>query len=117
MINRIVEKVPALKKQLPVNRLLLFGSYASGQNTAASDIDLLVVYTGARRDDAFGVVKKTLSLPRLEPHVYTEDEYRKVQQTIESMLKNGSVDILSVASASSPGEVSPKDGCLPEIIL
>jgi hypothetical protein len=53
----------------------LFGSYASNRFTAASDIDLLVVYEDPERQDAYEIVANQLRLPRLEPRVYTESQY------------------------------------------
>ncbi len=49
------------------------GSYARGNYTVASDVGLLVVYAGSAREGAFARVKKTLGIPSLEPHVYSED--------------------------------------------
>lgn len=78
-----------LQKVLPLKRVVLFGSYAKGRHTVASDIDLLVVYKGKPRDDAYALVKRTLNIRRLEPHVYTEVEYAQVKATLERMLKGG----------------------------
>ncbi|MFH1928657.1 MAG: nucleotidyltransferase domain-containing protein, partial [Chloroflexota bacterium] len=63
-------RVPALGEKLPLKRVVLFGSYATGRQTVASDIDLLVVYAGQPREDAYALVKRTLNIRRLEPHVY-----------------------------------------------
>lgn len=71
--------------------VVLFGSYAKGNYTAGSDVDLLVVCKGEKRDDAFSLVKKVLSIPRLEPHVYTEDEYRQMEETLAKMIAGGIV--------------------------
>ena len=71
--------------------VVLFGSYATGKYTVASDIDLLVVYSGERRDDAYAITKNTIALPGLEPHVYTEEEYEKLKATIGKMIEGGIV--------------------------
>jgi hypothetical protein len=57
----------------------------------ASDIDLLVVYRGEAREDAYGKVKKTLNLLGLEPHVYSEREYKGVSDVVEKMIEHGIV--------------------------
>jgi len=58
-----------LKKELPISMVVLFGSYAIEKYTAASDIDLLVVYKGEKRADDFAIIKKTYSVRiRLESH-------------------------------------------------
>ncbi|MDH7486888.1 MAG: nucleotidyltransferase domain-containing protein [Anaerolineae bacterium] len=82
-------RINELQKVLPLRRVALFGSYARGRHTVASDIDLLVVYGGEPRDDAYALVKRILNIRRLEPHVYTEDEYAQVKTTLERMLKDG----------------------------
>ena len=56
-------------------------------------IDILVVYKGPKRDDAFNIIKKTIKLSGLEPHVYTEDEYRKMKDVLSKMLGEKSVVI------------------------
>src|SRR3990170_7801764 len=65
VLNRLAAGVIALQQRLPLKRVVLFGSYASGRFTAASDIDVLVVYEGEPRPDAFALIKRTLDLPRI----------------------------------------------------
>jgi len=69
--------------------VVLFGSYATGKQTVASDIDLLVVYAGKPREDAYALVKRTLNIHRLEPHVYSEEEYEQARAMIEQMVRDG----------------------------
>jgi hypothetical protein len=69
----------------------LFGSDARGNYTAASDIDLLVVYSGERRENAFAMIKKVIDIPHLEPHVYSQSEYDAMHETINRMIKDGIV--------------------------
>lgn len=83
------QRVTELRDQLPVERVVLFGSYAKGRQTVASDIDLLVIYAGQSRADAYALVKRALNIPRLEPHVYTEEEYEAVRTTVERMIHDG----------------------------
>lgn len=91
VVRLVAERLPVLNEKLPLDRVVLFGSYARGNYTAASDIDLLVVYRGRRRSDAFAAVKKVLSLPRLEPHVYSRAEARQLARTIDRMTEGGIV--------------------------
>ena len=51
-----------------------------GNYTVASDADLLVIYRGKERKDAYAIIKRTLGLPRLEPHVYSDSEYKKMTE-------------------------------------
>jgi len=80
-----------LEKQLPLVYVVLFGSYAKGNYTVGSDIDLLVVYRGEARPDAYACVKKILDLPRLEPHLYTHAEYEQSREMLEKMTEGGIV--------------------------
>jgi predicted nucleotidyltransferase len=83
------QRMAALQGKLPLKRVVLFGSYAKGRHTVASDIDLLVIYAGKPREDAYALVKRTLNIHRLEPHVYAEEEYERVGITVERMARDG----------------------------
>jgi hypothetical protein len=83
------QRLPALQGQLPLKRVVLFGSYAKGRQTVASDIDVLVVYTGRPRADAYELVKRMLNIRRLEPHVYAEEEYEHARIVVERMIRDG----------------------------
>lgn len=85
----ISRRLPSLMNRLPISSIILFGSVARGTHTVRSDIDILIVYEGARREDAYTVVKKVLDIPRLEPHVYTEEEYIQVKERVDKMVRNG----------------------------
>ena len=103
LLVRLREGVAALREVLPLVRVVLFGSYARGRQTVASDIDLLVVYAGAVRDDAYALVRRTLDLRRLEPHVYAEEEYTQVSETLERMVQDGT----TVYSAGGAEDCQP----------
>lgn len=89
VVARLRERLPSLAQNLDLALVVLFGSYARGDYTVASDVDLLVVYRGPQRPDAFALVKRLLALPRLEPHVYCEADYRALQPTLAAMTKGG----------------------------
>jgi len=80
-----------LEAELPISLVVLFGSYARGNYTVASDVDLLIIYRGKARKDAFATVKKTLDIPLLEPHVHSEDEYERLNGVIGRMIAKGMV--------------------------
>jgi len=83
--------LPALRDRLPVVRVVLFGSHTTDRATVASDVDLLVVYEGPSREDAFATVKKTVPVRGLEPHVYTEKEAAAQSELLARMTKEGIV--------------------------
>ena len=94
----MAERLPELQQKLPLLKVVLFGSYAKGNYTAGSEVDVLVVYRGSPRLDAYEIVWRTLRIPRLEPLVYAEEEQRAFQETLARMTKDGIV----LYSASSP---------------
>jgi hypothetical protein len=91
VLEIIRNSLPQLLKVLPVKLVVLFGSYAKGNFTSFSDIDLLVVYEDPIREDAYKMVKKTIRLKGLEPHVYSLSEYKQIEETIAKMIENGVV--------------------------
>jgi hypothetical protein len=91
VLRLLAERLPELEQKLPLVLVILFGSYAKGNYTAGSDVDLLVVYRGKPRPDAYEIVWKTLRIPNLEPHVYAEEEYRALQETLGRMTEGGIV--------------------------
>lgn len=89
VIRILSERLKELDKVLPLAWVVLFGSYAKGNYTVGSDIDLLVVHRGERRADAYALVKKVLDLPRLEPHIYAEGEALEMKEAIGRMAEGG----------------------------
>jgi hypothetical protein len=91
LIQTIARKLETLSANLPVVKIVIFGSYAKGNYTARSDIDLLVIYRGKPQREAYAITKKILDIPRLEPHLYTEEEYKNMKDTIDKMSQGGIV--------------------------
>jgi len=89
IVERLERGAEALREKIPLRRLVLFGSQATGRATAASDIDVLVVYDGPSRNDAFALVKKTLPLTGVEPHIYTTDDAEQRASVIARMTEEG----------------------------
>ncbi|MBP8639267.1 MAG: nucleotidyltransferase domain-containing protein [Dictyoglomi bacterium] len=89
VVELLLQKFKILEKKLPIIRVVLFGSYAKGNYTVGSDVDILVIYDGEKRNDDYAIVKKTLNIPRLEPHIYTKEEYEKIKDVLEKMTKDG----------------------------
>lgn len=91
LLIMLKEKAEELCKKIPIKFMIMFGSYARGNFTVASDVDLLIVYKGEERKDMFTLLKKTLNIPRLEIHLYSEKEYQEMKDTINKMRKGGIV--------------------------
>ena len=75
VVERLRKARATLEKKLPISRMILFGSYAQDRYTAGSDIDVVVVYLGRERHDAYKTVVNEIRLPRLEARVYTQEEF------------------------------------------
>jgi len=91
LIQKLGKKAEELAKKLPLSSVVLFGSYARGNYTVASDVDVLVVYKGKERKDAFATAKKTLDISGLQPHVYSEGAYERLRNVIDPMIADGVV--------------------------
>jgi predicted nucleotidyltransferase len=79
LIERLREGAEVLSKKFTIKMVVLFGSYAEGRHTVASDVDLLVIYKGEKRADAYSLCWDAMKIPQLELHVYTEDEYERLR--------------------------------------
>jgi predicted nucleotidyltransferase len=56
--NEIKEKLLPIFKMIPVEKAILFGSYAKGNSTRTSDVDILIDSNGKIRGiDFFGVLE------------------------------------------------------------
>jgi len=75
VIERLKQAQVNLERKLRVSRIILDGSYAEGRYTAGSDIDVIVIYEGEERPDAYKIVMEEVGLPRLEPKTYTADQF------------------------------------------
>jgi len=91
VIQELRKSLGELEKRLPCTLVVLFGSYAGGNYTAASDVDLLVVYQGEENDQAYATVKGVFRIPRLEPHVYSEIDYLQMKDVVQKMIRDGVV--------------------------
>lgn len=83
------DRLPALAAVLPLERVVLFGSTARERHTVASDIDLLVVYRGEPRPDAYVLVREVLDIRGVEPHCYASSEVAAMEQVLARMTAGG----------------------------
>ncbi|MEA2074394.1 MAG: nucleotidyltransferase domain-containing protein [Euryarchaeota archaeon] len=91
LVQEIRKKLEELNEKLSTSMVVLFGSFAKRNYTVASDVDLLVVYKGEKKEDAYVIVKSSLDIPRLEPHVYSQREYEDMKGVISKMIEGGIV--------------------------
>lgn len=81
LLQLLRNRIEPLSKKLPLHLVALFGSYAEGNYTAASDVDLLVVYEDPKREDAYGLVWDAIGLSQLQLHLYTASEYEELKRS------------------------------------
>jgi hypothetical protein len=101
LLRILPERLKMLQRELQLLRVVLFGSYAKGNFTVGSDVDLLIVYRGEERADAYAIAKRTLDIPQLEPHLYSEEEYKKMERII-SRMSDGGILIFPEERPTSP---------------
>lgn len=89
LVELLRERVTDLEALFPLKQVVLFGSWVKGRATAFSDIDLLVVYEGAPRENAYKLVWHCLNLRGLELHIYCEQEAKEQKATLERMAQGG----------------------------
>ena len=81
LIQKIKKKIGELVKKLPLSLVVLFGSYAQENNTWLSKVN-------------FGIYNNPpfiFFFHRLEPHLYSEDEYERLRGIIDRMIADGVV--------------------------
>lgn len=81
------EKAKDLSRELPIELVTLFGSYASDRYTAASDIDVLAVIRGEHKDEAYQKIHEGLHIQNLQLHLYTREEYEKLKRNSPSFVR------------------------------
>jgi hypothetical protein len=91
LVEALKRGLAVLSERMPLKRAVLFGSWAHRRATAFSDIDLLVIYSDPPRDDAYQKVRRSMDIPGLEPHVYSETEAAQVAETLSRMTAKGIV--------------------------
>lgn len=85
------ERLPELERRLPLRLVALFGSYARGNYSVRSDIDLLVVYDDPGCPDAFATVGEVFGLTGIEPHCYALSQAQARARTLWAMLRDAVV--------------------------
>lgn len=63
--NLNLDRVRSLFSTLPIEKAWIFGSYARGEQTKDSDVDILVSYLPNKRPGLFGVVNIVESLQKI----------------------------------------------------
>ncbi|MCL2194601.1 MAG: nucleotidyltransferase domain-containing protein [Oscillospiraceae bacterium] len=82
-----------VKKNCNVVQLFLFGSTASGQNHADSDIDIAVVaqdFSGDRVEDTLRLMKMRRNIDlRIEPHAFLPNDFHQGNPFAAEIMQHG----------------------------
>lgn len=92
--SSIESYVERIKQEIPVDKAILFGSYARGNFNSGSDIDLAIFsdfFQGMKRVDgiAFLLSRAVEYDLDLEPLAFTSDEYTERLGIVDEILKTG----------------------------
>ncbi len=91
IINKFVQE--ALKENIRITKVILFGSYAKGTNTELSDIDLTIVSEDFEGIRLFDNIKLGKSRVRtnidIETHPYRPEDFNKSNSFVKEILDNG----------------------------
>ncbi len=93
-INQIILKyADQVKKEYNVKGIYLYGSYAKGNNTEDSDIDIAVVcedFTGDIIEDRFRLMKLRRKVDyRIEPHPFAVNEFNEDNPNARVVIQTG----------------------------
>ena len=91
LIDRLSNIIPNIVDAFDPSEILIYGSYARGDNTEYSDIDIIIVAeTSLRFQDrsirAMNIIDQKDGDIAINPLVYTSDEFKEMLETKESFL-------------------------------
>lgn len=77
VIKEIDRCIREFSKSLGLYKVVLFGSYARGNFTVASDIDIFIVFDEEKssEEDVRKTLMKNIKLPRVELHILSRKNY------------------------------------------
>ncbi|MBC7129986.1 nucleotidyltransferase domain-containing protein [Candidatus Bathyarchaeota archaeon] len=93
VVKEISKHIKELGENLGLCKAILFGSYARGNYTVASDIDLLIVFDDKKgnKEVIYKTLMKKINLPRLELHIISKKNYENLRTSkwIKTIEKEG----------------------------
>ncbi len=93
IVNSLREELD--RAGIPVEKIILFGSYAQGNHTENSDIDLAIIssaFTGIRFHDVSRIVDAVAPInSRVEIHPYRPDDFEGNNPFASEILHTGTV--------------------------
>lgn len=101
IINELVPVfLRIISKEYPINRLILYGSYAKGLANKMSDIDIAVILNSNKKEERFNITNRLYYIAqkidiRIEPRCFFIDEIENAESAsiISEILKSGKIII------------------------
>ena len=91
-INEIKQAVIPLVEEYPVRRVILFGSYARGDATENSDVDLIIDSEGQLNGfDFFGIVGTMVKAMPIKIDVFELAEVKRPSKMFDKIMEEGVV--------------------------
>ncbi|MEM1548159.1 MAG: nucleotidyltransferase domain-containing protein [Thermoproteota archaeon] len=87
LILVLKDEIGKISERLRIRIVILFGSYATGRYTPASDIDLLVVVEDEDKEKTYSEIFKNLKISNFQLHLYTLKEYEKMKTNRSLFIK------------------------------
>ncbi|MEM1589744.1 MAG: nucleotidyltransferase domain-containing protein [Candidatus Bathyarchaeia archaeon] len=83
VIEEVGRSAKELREKLGLEAVILFGSYAKGSQTAASDIDLLIIFNNEKisENEVYKTLMKSIKLPGKELHLIPRSELENYEKT------------------------------------
>lgn len=83
VVTEISKRITELHEKLHLDKVIIFGSYAKGNYTVASDIDLLIVFDNEKinENEVYKCLMKSIQLPRLELHIISKKDFNNYKKT------------------------------------
>jgi len=89
-IDEIKSIITPLVSLFPINRVILFGSYARGDASECSDVDLIIDSEGRLNAfDYFGVVGMIVKKMPINVDVFELDEVKRPSSMYDSISREG----------------------------
>jgi len=87
VVRILREKAEVLSKIKNTKKVVLFGSYAEGRYTAASDIDVLIIYEDEDWRDVYDTAWDIFNTPEIEIHLMSLDRYSILKREGDPFIK------------------------------
>ncbi len=75
-VKRLVNAFKDIHPDSHIKAIILHGSVAENRHTPSSDVDLLVIVEETSQD-MFNYVREKAGIRKVEPHIYTAEQFRK----------------------------------------